>query len=148
LGSGMGPHVETGHVFTLAAYDDGGGAALYAGGWFTTAGGAAANRIAKWDGSSWTALGSGMHGGVLALAGYDDGSGPALYAGGEFTSAIDSGDSFLAKWSHLDTAAVLNCPHAIGKLDEPANGPGEIVTFTITAEDDCDPAPVIECVPP
>ena len=34
---------------------------LYAGGDFTTAGGVSANRIAKWDGSSWSALGSGMN---------------------------------------------------------------------------------------
>src|SRR2546427_13130097 len=34
------------------------GSDLYAGGYFTTAGGSAANSIAKWDGSSWAALGS------------------------------------------------------------------------------------------
>ena len=38
------------------------GSDLYAGGRFTTAGGIAANRIAKWNGSSWSALGSGMNG--------------------------------------------------------------------------------------
>ena len=42
------------------------GSDLYAGGYFTTAGGSAANDIAKWNGSSWSALGSGMDG-VLAL---------------------------------------------------------------------------------
>ena len=41
---------------------------LYAGGGFTTAGGVAANRIAKWNGSAWSALGSGMNGAVYALA--------------------------------------------------------------------------------
>ena len=50
-----------GDVHALAVFDDGGGPALYAGGDFTTAGGVAANRIAKWDGSSWSALGSGMN---------------------------------------------------------------------------------------
>ena len=38
------------------------GSDLYAGGSFTTAGGSAANRIAKWNGSGWSALGSGMNG--------------------------------------------------------------------------------------
>ena len=38
------------------------GSDLYAGGDFTTAGGSAANYIAKWNGSSWSALGSGMNG--------------------------------------------------------------------------------------
>src|SRR2546426_1145573 len=41
---------------------------VYAGGYFTNAGGIAADYIAKWDGSSWTALGSGMNGAVFALA--------------------------------------------------------------------------------
>ena len=55
------------------------GSDLYAGGGFTTAGGIAANYIAKWNGSSWSALGSGMNGDcVYALAV----SGSDLYAGG------------------------------------------------------------------
>ena len=44
------------------------GSDLYAGGDFTTAGGSAANNIAQWNGSSWSALGSGMNGSVYALA--------------------------------------------------------------------------------
>ena len=44
------------------------GSTLYAGGDFTTAGGSAANYIAQWDGSSWSALGSGIQ--------VDDGYGP------------------------------------------------------------------------
>ena len=38
------------------------GTDLYAGGYFTTAGGVPANCIAKWNGSAWSALGSGMSG--------------------------------------------------------------------------------------
>src|SRR5207244_1526278 len=38
------------------------GSEVYAGGNFATAGGSAANYIAKWNGSSWSALGSGMGG--------------------------------------------------------------------------------------
>jgi hypothetical protein len=37
------------------------GSTLYAGGYFTTAGGTNANDIAQWNGSSWSALGSGMN---------------------------------------------------------------------------------------
>src|SRR5215831_672897 len=66
----------------LAAATDGLGN-LYIGGTFTMAGGVFAANIAKWDGSSWTALGSGMDGLVLALAV----SGTKLYAGGFFTTA-------------------------------------------------------------
>ncbi len=45
---------------------------------FTTAGGVPANYIAKWDGSAWSALGSGTNNIVKALAV----SGGDLYAGG------------------------------------------------------------------
>jgi hypothetical protein len=34
---------------------------LIAGGYFTTAGGVSANRIARWNGTSWSALGTGMN---------------------------------------------------------------------------------------
>src|SRR5438093_13500914 len=50
-------------VYALAVSDSD----VYAGGFFTTAGGIAATNIAKWDGSSWSALGSGMGGAVSAL---------------------------------------------------------------------------------
>ena len=56
---------------------------LYAGGYFATAGGVTVNSIAKWNGSSWSALGSGIDtywGYVNALAV----SGTDLYAGGPF----------------------------------------------------------------
>jgi trimeric autotransporter adhesin len=46
-----------GTVYALAVS----GSTLYAGGDFTTAGGIAANYIAQWNGSSWSALGSGMN---------------------------------------------------------------------------------------
>jgi len=59
------------------------GTTLYAGGEFTTAGGVTVYYIAKWDGSAWSALGSGMDGCVLALGV----SGTTLYAGGFFITA-------------------------------------------------------------
>ena len=48
------------------------GTNLYAGGYFTTAGGVPANYIAKWDGSAWSALGSGMNGICLCAGGERD----------------------------------------------------------------------------
>jgi len=101
LGSGM-----NGFVYALTVFDDGtgGGPALYAGGNFTTAGGVPANRIARWNGTAWTPLGSGMSGGantVRALMVFDDGSGAgsALYAGGNFTSAGGVGANRIARWN-------------------------------------------------
>src|SRR5258706_249548 len=62
-----GPPGTSGVLYSLAVFDDGSGPALYAGGNFTTAGGAPANYIARWSGSSWSQLGSGMNGYVNAL---------------------------------------------------------------------------------
>jgi hypothetical protein len=70
------------------------GSNLYAGGYFTIAGGNAANHVAKWDGSTWSALGSGMNDTVWALAV----SGSDLYAGGSFTMAGGSPANHIAKW--------------------------------------------------
>src|SRR5690554_3556312 len=88
LGSGMDGNFSNTRVCALAVFDDGGGAgpALYAGGVFTTAGGQPANRIARWNGSAWAPLGSGMSGPspqVRSLTVFDDGggAGPVLYAG-------------------------------------------------------------------
>ncbi len=69
---------------------------LYAGGWFTTAGGNPANFVAKWDGNSWSALGSGMNSVVYALL--LDGLGN-LYAGGDFTSAGGNPANHIAMWN-------------------------------------------------
>jgi hypothetical protein len=100
LGSGVGQAPNSNGVNALTVFDDGSGPALYAGGYFTTAGGVAANNIAKWNGTSWSALGSGVYGRVLALTGFGDGSGPGLYAGGSFffSPSSPSGDCYLAKW--------------------------------------------------
>ena len=59
------------------------GSDLYAAGRFMTAGGSPATRIAKWNGSSWSALGSGMDLSVYVLAV----SGSDRYAGGRFQTA-------------------------------------------------------------
>ncbi len=78
------------------------GSDVYAGGFFTTAGGSAANYIAKWDGNSWAALGSGTDGVVLALAV----SGSNLYAGGQFTTAGGSATNYIAKWDGSSWSAL------------------------------------------
>src|SRR6185503_7776777 len=91
LGSGT-----SGAVQALLAYDDDGAGPnlplVYAGGFFASAGGATVNRIAVWNGSTWSSLAGGMTGAVVySLALFDDdGAGPnppAVYAAGSFTSA-------------------------------------------------------------
>jgi hypothetical protein len=79
---------------------------LYAGGYFTIAGGVSANGIAKWDGTSWSALGSGLGSGsdhVLALA--VDGEGN-LYAGGQVTPAGGVWAGYVAKWDGTSWSAL------------------------------------------
>jgi len=92
----------SGSVFALTVLDDGTGPALYAGGGFTTAGGVTVNRIARWNGSAWSALGgpagTGMNNAVRALAVFDNASSPALYAGGSFTIAGGLSSSYIAAW--------------------------------------------------
>jgi trimeric autotransporter adhesin len=67
---------------------------VYVGGLFTEAGSAPAGHIARWDGSAWHTLGSGLNGAVHAIhihAGQ-------LYAGGTFTQAGGQPASRIARW--------------------------------------------------
>jgi hypothetical protein len=97
LGGGI-PIDGTDSVFALAVHDDGGGPALFAGGRFERAGNISAANVARWDGTSWSSLGSGTNGTVLDLVEYDDGSGPALYACGDFTRAGGVSARGVARW--------------------------------------------------
>jgi len=54
------------------------------GGSFTAAGGASANYIARWDGSNWSPMGTGMDAPVLALAVMPNGD---VVAAGNFATA-------------------------------------------------------------
>jgi hypothetical protein len=85
-------------VNALAVFDDGSGPALYVGGSFSSAGGVPATGIARWNGSAWSALGSGVGGSVFALAVHDDGGGLALYAGGFFFTDGGGPANFIARW--------------------------------------------------
>jgi hypothetical protein len=77
-----------------AAVIDGSGN-LYIGGAFTIVGNAFATNVAEWNGSSWSALSSGMNGTVFAL----EVSGSTLYAGGYFTAAGTNVANYVAQWN-------------------------------------------------
>jgi hypothetical protein len=146
LANGLGG----GGVRALAAFDDGSGVALYAAGSFQSAGQGSASRIAKWNGTSWSALGSGMGGGdVDALAVFDDGSGSALYASGTFANAGGAAVQHIARWNgsgwsalaggwsggdpaSIEALAVFDdgsgpALHAAGTLQVPASPPTSFV---------------------
>jgi len=104
LGSGVGgASADYPWVFAMTVWDDGSGPALYVGGHFRTAGGVPAHNLARWDGSSWSAVGTpggaGLDGDVYDLAVYDDGTGPALYAGGFFEHADGVTARGVARWT-------------------------------------------------
>ena len=69
-----------------------------------------ANKIARWDGSQWYAVGTGMNSGsgyhVWTLNVFDRGDGDALYAGGSFTTADGITIRYLATWNGSNWGAV------------------------------------------
>ena len=97
LGDGL-EHSGLMSVLALQVFDDGGGPALYAAGSFTLADGQPAARIARWDGSEWSPLGSGFNTTPTSLAVFDDGSGPALYAAGNFSLSGSTTVNRIARW--------------------------------------------------
>ncbi|MGP1346842.1 MAG: hypothetical protein ACTS3F_09295 [Phycisphaerales bacterium] len=109
-------------VMALTVFDDGSGPALYAGGFFTTAGGQAVNNIARWDGSSWSQLDSGVNSSVFALCSFDpDGAtGPAvprLIAGGNFTAAGGEVSAYIAQYG--ESINLWSSPSG-GQFDDPS----------------------------
>jgi hypothetical protein len=86
-----------------ATVSDGAGN-IYIGGSFTSVGNVAANRIARWNGTSWSALGSGIsvNGTVYALAV----AGTDVYAGGDFNTAGGVPVTNIARWNGTSWSAL------------------------------------------
>jgi len=106
-----------GDVNGFGVHDDGTGEALYVGGKFRFAGGKFVNRIAKWDGESWSALegpdGTGIDGNPLTTAGsiisHDDGTGNAMYVGGFLAVAGGYCSRNIARWGCGGQVCVSDC---------------------------------------
>jgi len=75
---------------------------LYAGGVFDSAGDVAVSHIAKWNGTNWSNVGSGVTGWVRAMAVYNG----ELYAGGVFDSAGGIAAKNIAKWNGANWSSV------------------------------------------
>ena len=108
------------YIYALALAGNGD---VYAGGYFTQVGGVVVNSVAKWNGTTWGALGTGTSGSVTALA---LGATGKLYAGGGFTTTGD-GSKAMARFGVYDpnaplatTAAVRAAPAAL--FPNPAHG--------------------------
>ena len=95
------PGIDSGYGVYALAVDASNN--LYAGGSFTTADGVTVNNIAKWNGASWSALGTGVNGDVWALAFDNVGN---LYVGGSFTEAGGSPANKIARWNGSSWSAL------------------------------------------
>jgi hypothetical protein len=96
-----------GFIYAMTVYKN----ELYVGGRFTTAGGVSAHNIAKWNGTTWSALGEGTaknvsygDSAVFCLATYHD----TLYAGGYFDKAGGLNTPRIAKWDGAAWHAVTD----------------------------------------
>ena len=93
-GSGYGNGLN-GTVYAIAKS----GNNIYVGGSFVSAGSTLVNYIAKWDGSSWSALGTGVSGATTNIVNALAISGNNLYVGGTFTTAGGVSASNIAIWN-------------------------------------------------
>jgi hypothetical protein len=93
---GVGSGIKSSGTLTVRALAALRNGDLVAAGDFTFAGDVAANRIARWNGSSWIAMGSGMNASVHCLIVLANGD---LVAGGAFTSAGGVPANRVARWN-------------------------------------------------
>ncbi len=105
LASGM-----NGAVLALTTLDpDGNGPlppVLVAGGIFTSAGGTAINRLASFDGLTWTGFGTGPNSTVWALSHWDPGTGDQMFLAGDFTAVNGVTAARIARWDGAAFQAV------------------------------------------
>ncbi len=137
--SGLGDGISGFFVHALAAFDDNSafGPALYAGGEFTEAGGQSANRIARWNGTTWSPLGNGVTG-VNAYVDYLTPWGNTLYVGGQFSAAGGRQATNIAGWGGGAVEQYWESPNG-GNFNDGDNwfcgfepGPGNTAVFDST----------------
>jgi len=100
LGTGVDITSVTTHPECLATI----GSTVYIAGSFTSVSGVAANMVAKWDGVSWSAVGSGLSGTGLPLCMISKGD--DIYVGGYFTSSGTTPLNNIAKWDGTTWSAL------------------------------------------
>lgn len=99
---GFQPNLTSGLPTALETWDDGSGPALFVGGYFSGVQGLPVARIARWDGSSWSALGAGLTNSVPAATPHVEtllGIGGELYVGGWFGNAGGATANHVARWN-------------------------------------------------
>jgi hypothetical protein len=116
----------SGSIWAMAAAANGD---IYVGGNFSACGGVAAHSIARWDGSSWSALGDGTNGYVYAIAV----SGNDVYVTGSFQYAGDVAADNVAHWNG---SAWSGLGSGLGYAGAPTNGPGAPIGHAIAVSGD------------
>ncbi|MBL8860168.1 MAG: hypothetical protein JNL28_16780 [Planctomycetes bacterium] len=120
------------YISAVRKFDDGTGEALYVSGQMNFAGGNPASGIAKWNGTAWSALGSGLSTtssatGAISLATWDVSGAARLIAGGFFSNAGGSAVQGLAAWagawSTLGSGAGVTGPVYALTLHDDGSGP-------------------------
>jgi hypothetical protein len=98
------------------------GTNLYVAGFFTNAGGIAANKLAMWDGSTWTSVGGSVvgNGNVNAMAAM----GNYLYVGGTFTNMGGTPVNRVAKWDGANWYAMGSGVYTPGGVSISVSGLG------------------------
>lgn len=113
-----------GSVCAVAAED---GRAFTVAGRFTSVGGFGANRIARWNGSAWQALGSGLNGDALALVRMPNGD---LVVGGSFTQAGGAAANSIARWNGTAWSSLGN------GIDQPLPFGGNVQALAVLPNGD------------
>jgi hypothetical protein len=118
---------------------------LVAVGNFTTAGGAPDAHVARYDGSAWQPLGSGLDAQALALAVLPNGD---VVVGGTFATAGGIASPFAARWDgaawqpmSAGLAAWVNALHVRGNGELVASSNGDVLRWTGAAWVPLGPAP-------
>lgn len=125
VGGGLGG-ASFGTRVTAIAID---GQDVYVGGTFPVAGTQLARNIARFDGTDWQPLGSGVSGEVLALTVAPDGT---LYVGGDFSSAGGRSIEKVAAWNGSEWSGLGRSPNGpVYGLDYGPHGLYAVGNFTI-----------------
>jgi hypothetical protein len=82
------------------------------------------DHIARWDGSEYHRVGSGINDVVAGGAIFDDGKGPSLHIAGQFTTAGDIDASGIARWNGSNWS-----PVGTGIQFSSATGPSGLAAF-------------------
>ncbi len=112
LGGGvlLNAAASTGTVNAIAAFNDGSGTQLYVSGGFDAAGGQPAGGLARWNGSTWSAVPGVTSGGRLVVHD-DDGAGPsrpALYVWGDVLAPDSDFSAGIGRWGCPPVACIAD----------------------------------------